>query len=302
MEIAEYFYSCPFWDAPILFNPRSLDDVAREREVEFVKIARELIGVIFAELFGIPEEEREFFRSCANTMTAFFGGAVEYTNDVAIEANNAASGIREYFSGIVQKRRKNPQDDFVSGMIEAQKQFNISEEEIISQGAIMLAAGKTTIIDQMCNNFFLLLNNPDILQAIRANRELLPNAMEEFKCIDPAVTFIFRVALADAVINGQQINEGEAVFISNHCANRDMSEAEAPHRIRVDHKGIRHLAYGYGAHYCIGARLARLQMQELFDCTIDLSPNLRLSPDRPPGRDHYSLSFSGFKTLPIICL
>ncbi|NER95926.1 MAG: cytochrome P450 [Symploca sp. SIO1B1] len=279
-----------------------LDDVAGEQEVEFVRrVAQVLPSTVLAELFGVPEQEREFFRRCANTMTAFFGGAVEFTNDVAIETNQAALSLREYFSEVIHKRRKKPQDDFLSGMIEAQKKFNLSEEEIISQAILMLVAGKTTTTDQICNNFFLLLNNPDILQAIRANPGLLANALEEFKRIDPAVTFLFRVAIADEVISSQQINAGEIVFISNHCVNRDMV-AEAPTQIRINRKGIKHLAYGYGAHYCMGARLARLQIQQLFTSMINRFPNLRLSPDHPPERDYYSVSFSGFKTLPIICL
>ncbi|NES73239.1 MAG: cytochrome P450, partial [Okeania sp. SIO2D1] len=132
--------------------------------------------------------------------------------------------------------------------------------------------------------------------------ELLPNALEEFKRIDPAVTFLFRVANADVVINGQQIYAGEAVFISNHCVNRDLPETENPEQICIERKGIRSFAFGYGAHYCIGARLGRLQIQELFASMIARFPNLQLSPKYSPERDHYSLAFSGFKTLPILCL
>lgn len=280
-----------------------LDDVAGEREAEFVtRVAQALPSTVLAELFCIPEEERELFCSCANTMTAFFGGGVECTNDVAIATNKAAVSLREYFSELIKKRRQNPQDDFISGMLEAQEEFKLSEEEIISQATLMLVAGTASTTDQICNNLFLLLNNLDILQAVRAKPELLPNALEEFQRIDPAVTFIFRVAIANEVINGQQINAGEIAFISNHCANRDLDEAEAPNRIRIDRQGIRHLAYGHGAHYCIGARLARLQMRELFTSMLDCFPNLQLSADSPPERNHYSLSFSGFKTLPIVCL
>jgi cytochrome P450 len=278
-----------------------LDSVAQDKEVEFVtQIAQVLPSTILAELFCIPEEEREFFRSCSNTMTAFFGGAVEYTNEVAVVTNQAAANIREYFSAIIQKRRKNPQDDFFSGIIAAQKQFDLSEEEIISQAIMMLVAGQVTTTDQICNNLFLLLNNREILQTIRSNPEILPNALEEFKRIDPAVTFLFRTAIADEVINGQLIKAGETVFISNHCVNRDMKESEASNEIHINRQDICHFAYGHGAHYCIGSRLGRLQIFELFASMINSFPNLQLSPDNPPERDHYSLAFSGFKTLPLI--
>ncbi|MBW4511712.1 MAG: cytochrome P450 [Scytonematopsis contorta HA4267-MV1] len=278
-----------------------LDDVAQNKEIEFVtQVAQVLPSTVLAELFCIPEEEREFFRSCSNTMTAFFGGAVEYTNEVAVETNQAALNIGEYFSAIIQKRRKNPQDDFISGIIAAQEQFNMSEEEIIAQATMMLVAGQVTTTDQICNNLFLLLNNREILQGVKANPELLPNALEEFKRIDPAVTFLFRAAVADEVINGQLIKAGETVFISNHCVNRDMKESEAPNQIRINRQDISHFAYGHGAHYCIGSRLGRLQISELFASMINRFPNLRLSPDNPPERDHYSLAFSGFKTLPLI--
>ncbi len=280
-----------------------LDDVVAEPEVEFVsQIARVLPSQVLAELFCIPQADRDFFRNCADTMTAFFGGGVAYTNDVAIQTNKVAVSLREYFSDLIQERRKRPQDDFISGMLEAQKQLSLSEDEIISQATLMLVAGQVTTTDQICNNLFLLLNNPDILQSIRANPELLPNALEEFKRIDPAVTFLFRVAKTDVVINGQQIYAGEPVFISNHCVNRDLPETENPEQICIERKEIRHFAFGYGAHYCIGARLGRLQIQELFASMIARFPNLQLSPKSPPERDHYSLAFSGFKTLPILCL
>jgi len=280
-----------------------LDDIAGEQEVEFVsQMARLLPSQVLAELFSIPEADRNFFRSCADTMTAFFGGGVAYTNDVAIKTNQVAASLREYFSDLIQQRRKNPQDDFISGMLEAQKQYSLSEDEIISQATLMLVAGQVTTTDQICNNLFLLLNNPDILQAIRANPELLPHALEEFKRIDPAVTFLFRVAKADTVINGQQIYAGEAVFISNHCVNRDLPETENPAQICIERKGIRNFAFGHGAHYCIGARLGRLQIQELFASMMARFPNLQLSHKHFPERDHYSLAFSGFKTLPILCI
>lgn len=274
---------------------RLLDPLEATGEMEFVtEVARVLPAAVLADMFGIPEEDREFFRQCSNIMTAFFGGAVEYTNEIAIECNAAACAIREYFRKVVEARRAAPQNDFITGMLEAQAKYNLTDDELISQATMMLVAGQVTTTDQLCNNLFLMLDTPGVYQRLVDEPELMRNAQEEFNRFDPAVNFIFRVAKERQIINGQRIDAGDTVFMAGHVVNRDPTLYDDPDVVRIDRENPRHLGFGHGAHFCIGAGLGRLQMEALFGAMTRRFPNLRFTPGKPPKRDHYSLSFSGF--------
>ena len=169
---------------------------------------------------------------------------------------------------------------------------------LVSQAIMMLVAGQVTTTDQMNNIMFQLLNNQDILDHVIQSPELVPKMIEEFKRLDPAVSFIFRVAKGDTMIGAQAIAKGETVFISTHCINRDESVFEKPGRAILSRKAHNHFSYGYGAHYCLGARLARMEITRLFQALLERHPKLVLG-EGGVERDHYSLSFSGFKKLPI---
>ncbi|MCA9538782.1 MAG: cytochrome P450 [Myxococcales bacterium] len=274
---------------------RLLEPLRKTGRSEFVTdIARVLPSTVLADLFGIAEADREEFRRCANIMTGFFGGSVDYTNDVARECNDATLVIREYFRKVLQDRKKQPRQDFLSGMLEAQRLYNLTDDELISQAAMMLVAGQVTTTDQICNNLFLMLDRPGVFERLVENPALVANAQEEFKRFDPAVTFLFRVARERQIINGQRIDAGDTVFMSGHCLNRDPELYDDPDVLDIERENIRHFAYGQGAHYCIGAYLGRLQMTALFTRMATEFPTLRFAPGTRPLRDHYSLSFSGF--------
>jgi len=139
---------------------------------------------------------------------------------------------------------------------------------------------------------FLLGTRPQDQDKLKARPELIYNALEEYKRFDPAVTFIFRVAKADTQIGDQEIKAGDSIFISTHCVNR--SNLSDGHEINIERENIQHMAYGHGAHYCIGAKLGRMEMNLLFQSLIKNYPEVRVSS---ATRDHYSLSFSGFSEL-----
>ncbi len=277
-----------------------LDPLEKNGEMEFVtEIARVLPSSVLADMFGIPEKDREFFRKCSNIMTGFFGGSVDYTNEVAIECNNAAIAIRDYFFDVIKERRANPQNDFLTHMLKAQEQYSLTDDELVSQATMMLVAGQVTTTDQICNNIFLMLNEPGAYAKLKANPELISSANDEFTRIDPAVNFIFRVATERMVINGQRIDAGDTVFISGHTINRDPEMFQSPDEIQLDRKRNRHMGFGHGPHLCIGASLGRMQMDSLIEAMVSRFPDLHFTPGKTPERDHYSLSFSGFKTIDI---
>lgn len=259
-------------------------------------IAKKLPATVLADLFSIEEHRREEFLHWSNIMTGFFGGASEYRDEDGIEVNEAAKKLKTFFETLISERKQNPGDDYVSLSIAAAGELGLAEEDLISQLIMMLVAGMATTTDQINNIIFLLASHPEIQSQVRSNPKLLAPALEECKRFDPAVTFIFRLARVDTVIGTQPIKAGDVIFISTHLINRDLPENERPYKLDI-HRRAPHFAYGHGPHYCIGAKLGRMEMIELFSQIFAKLPPFEIDPEKPSIRDHYSLSFSGFKEL-----
>jgi cytochrome P450 len=280
--------------------PGHIEDLVRSScrhgSIDFATdVAAKLPCIILADLFGIPEEDREHFYLRSNQMTAFFGGGTGYENADGIRVNAAAVGLREYFTGLLAARRERPQADFFSRMVQSADRLGLADDEIIAQGIMMLVAGQVTTSDQMCNIMHLFLQHDDLQETVRANPALVPAMVEELMRLDPAVTFIFRVAKAHTMIGTRSISPGDVIFISTHAINRDPLAFPDPDRIDLQREA-RHFSFGFGAHHCIGAGLARMEIYAVFSWLLQ---RYRLKPAGEAVRDHYSLSFSGFGTLPL---
>jgi cytochrome P450 len=268
--------------------------------IEIVEdLAKIIPSTILADFFHIPEEERTNFYEWSNNMTQFFGGASQYRNEDGIQVNNSASKLRNYFTDLVEKRRREPQDDFLSILLKNQTAFNLSDEEIVSQAIMMLVAGQVTTTDQFCNNLYALMTYPNALTNLQSGNFETDDAIDELNRLDPAVTFIFRVTKNDTVIGEQPIKAGDVIFISAHAVNRDARVFENPNECLLSRKNNKHLSFGFGGHYCIGAKLAQLEMKNSFNTLLTQLPNLRLIENDLPQRKHHSLAFSGFERLPL---
>lgn len=262
------------------------------------EVAKKLPSTVLADLFSIPENDRPQFLKWSMTMTGFFGGASEYRNEDGIEVNQAALNLKNYFSQLIEQRRQSFGEDYVSILVRMQKVIGLSDEDLISQLIMMLVAGMATTTDQINNIMFLLAERIDLQKDLKDNPSLIPQAIEEMKRFDPAVTFIFRVAREKTMIGNQPIEVGDVIFISTHAINRDLPANESPFEINI-HRKAQHFAYGHGPHYCIGAKLGRMEMQCLFQEILSSLPLFELDSEKEAVRDHYSLSFSGFKALPL---
>ncbi len=164
--------------------------------IEIVEdLAKIIPSIILADFFHIPENERNLFYEWSNNMTQFFGGASRYRNEDGVEVNNSASGLKNYFSELIDKRRKNPQDDFLSILLKNQKSFGLSDDEIISQAIMMLVAGQVTTTDQLCNNIYTMMTMPNVLADLRNDKLDFKEALDELNRLDPAVTLILHPML-----------------------------------------------------------------------------------------------------------
>lgn len=274
-----------------------LANCQHKKSMELVgDLAKVLPATILADFFAIPLEEREQFYVWSNNMTQFFGGYAQKNAD-AVLANQGASGLRDYFTHLIAKRRLNPENDFLSILLKYQSAFQLTDDEVISQAIMMLVAGQVTTTDQLCNNVFTLLSTENTLATLQSGAVKIEDAIHEFNRLDPAVTFIFRLAKCDTEIQGQTIKRHQAVFISSHAVNRDPRVFHQPHHCDITRKMNKHLSYGFGPHYCIGAKLAQLEMTETLQALLTQFPKLRLDENRAAIRKHHSLAFSGFEQL-----
>lgn len=278
-----------------------LVDLAGSRgHLDFAKeIAEPLPGIVLADLFCIDVEDREDFYNAAVAMTRFFGGAAQYNNEEGVKVNDAATYIREFFRKLLAKRKADPRKDFFTVLLANQAKFSLTDDEIIAQAVMMLVAGQVTTTDQLNNNMFQLLST-GTLPELQKNPALLPTAIEEFNRLDPGVTFLFRTVKQPVVLGGLSLKPEDVVFVSNHAVNRDPALFERPNACVVDRAKNPHFAYGHGPHFCLGARLARMQMLACFEAFVKKFPQLRLDPANEPVRNHYALSFSGFESLPLL--
>jgi cytochrome P450 len=278
-----------------------IESAGRADGIELVRqIALPLPNTVLADLFCIPPQRREDFYQWSNSMTQFFGGASEDVQSDAAAADLGAASLKAYFTELIAARRARPEGDFLSHLLKNQQAMGLDDSELISQAVMMLVAGTITTTDQICNNMYGLLTEGPALDRLRADPAILEASLEEATRLDPAVNFVFRVARRDANLGGASVKAGDLVFISNHAVNRDPAIFASPDSFRVDRAKNPHVSYGSGIHYCLGAKLGRIQMSALFGRLLQKFPRLRLDPESRPQRKQQSLAFSGFESLNLL--
>ena len=275
-----------------------IDGAARGEAIELVaQVALPLPCTVLADLFSIPAERRNDFYTWSNHMTQFFGGASEDIARDAGLANTGAGNLREYFTELIARRRQKPEGDFLSNLLQHQAAMGLDDSELISQAVMMLVAGSITTTDQICNNTYAMLTEGPPVARLRDEPAVLEAALEEATRLDPAVNFVFRVAKRDVELAGHTVKQGQLVFISAHAVNRDPAVFAQPDEFRLDRARNPHVSYGSGLHYCLGARLGRIQMSALWTQLFRRFPKLALNRNEAPRKKHESLGFSGYAAL-----
>jgi pimeloyl-[acyl-carrier protein] synthase len=207
--------------------------------------------------------------------------------------------IVAYFRDLVAQRRAVPTDDLISDLIAARDGTDrLSEDELLATCALLFFAGHETTVNLIGNGMLALLRNPDQLQLLCTQPELIDNAVEELLRYDSPVQRTFRLAAEDVQFGNQRIRAGEQVMVMLGAANRDPRRFADPDRLdllRVD--AAQHLSFGGGMHYCVGAPLARMEAQVALTTLLQRLPGLRLRDEAPAWRP--GLIFRGLRHLPL---
>ncbi|WP_136244409.1 cytochrome P450 [Mycobacterium intracellulare] len=258
-----------------------LDRVAEKGQFEVVEdFAYPLPVAVICRLLGVPlEDEPQFSRASALLAQALdpFSTITGVPAEVANERQQAGTWLRDYFHGLIDKRRSRPGEDLLSGLIAVEESGDqLTEEEIVSTCNLLLIAGHETTVNLIGNAVLAMLRNPGQWAALGADADRAPAIVEETLRYDPPVQLAGRIALADMVIGGVEVPAGDVMMLLLAGANRDPAEYDRPDVFDPDRKNLRHLGFGRGAHYCLGAPLARLEAGVALAAVAARFPNARL--------------------------
>ncbi len=253
--------------------------------------------IVIAEMLGVPPERRDDFKRWSDDIVATLGGPM-VGPEVAERGLRSATEMADYFRGVIEERRREPQEDLLSGLIAAEERGEVlSEEELLATCILLLAAGNETTTNLIGNGTLALLRYPEQLDLLQRDLSLVEPAVEELLRYDGPVQATGRVALEDIEIGGQVVQEGEIALTLLGAANHDPAVFAEPDELDVTRKDNRHVAFGYGIHFCLGAPLARLEGQIAFRSLLERFRNLRLVTDEVEWGGTFILR--GLKKLPV---
>jgi cytochrome P450 len=214
-------------------------------------------------------------------------------DDLLDRASTAYRELTDYFRGAVGRMRAGPGGDagLLAAMAAAQEQGErLSEGELYANAILLLNAGHETTTNLIGNGTLALLRHPDQMRRLCEEPTLLENAVEELLRFDSPVQFTSRIPTEDAELGGQRIAAGQSVMCVLGAANRDPAHFPDPDRLDLGREDIRHVAFGLGPHYCLGAPLARLEGAVAFSALLRRFPDLHLADGPPPEyRDNFNL-------------
>ncbi len=254
---------------------------------------------VICEMLGVPVEDHERFRGWSLDIARGLDAVLlPPESDVVRRSAASRRALAGYFRDLIAERRAAPRGDLLSALIAAEEAGDtLSEDELLATCILLLIAGHETTVNLIGNGTLALLRHPAELRRLREQPALIASAVEELLRYDGPVQRTARVAGADATIGGRTIGKGEMVMPFIGAADRDPAQFPDPDRLDIARADNRHIAFGWGIHFCLGAPLARVEGQIAIDTLVRRLPKLEPVTDAPEYRQ--SLTLRGLKTLPV---
>ena len=273
-----------------------LDAVSTDAFDLIAELAGPLPAIIIAEMLGVDSSRWEWFKHCSDTASYAFFNPLCSAQQRA-EGERSGEALNEYFLGRIEEIRSgSEQDNLISRMLNAEVEGEqLTTQEVVTQCNLLLIAGNITTTDLIGNGTHALLTHRDQWELLVDEPTLVTNAVEELLRFCPPVMNSGRIASSDAEFAGCPVERGESLSVSLGAANRDPAVCDDPDTLDIRRENPRHLSFGGGRHFCIGAPLARLEAQEAFLALIQRYPELHLSERAGERRD--MPVFSGFRSL-----
>jgi cytochrome P450 len=252
--------------------------------------------IVILEMLGVPAEDRDKFKVWSNALlepqldAAGFEQAVKHLTD-----------FTNYLRNLFAKRRAHPKDDLITGLLQAEEAGDkLSESELFSTMVLLIVAGHETTVNLIANAALALFRNPEQQAKLKADPTLMPTAVEEFLRYDGSVErALSRWATEDVNWKGHPIKRGDAVMLVLGSANHDHAKFAEPASLELGRDPNPHLGLGKGAHYCLGAPLARLETEIAMNSLLSRLPNLRLAIDESELKWRFLPGFRGLEALPV---
>ncbi|MYY02539.1 cytochrome P450 [Streptomyces sp. ATexAB-D23] len=279
---------------------RLIDAFVEKGEADLIhEFAFPLPIYAICDLLGVPREDQDDFRDWAGMMIRHGGGP---RGGVA----RSVKKMRAYLLELIHRKRENPGDDLISGLIRASDHGeHLTENEAAAMAFILLFAGFETTVNLIGNGLHTLLGHPDERERLQRSlaageSELLATGVEELLRYDgPVELATWRFATEPLTIGGQRVGEGDPVLVVLAAADRDPERFEGPDTLDLSRRDNQHLGYGHGIHYCLGAPLARLEGQAALATLLTRLPDLRLAGEPADLRWRGGLIMRGLRTLPV---
>lgn len=304
-----------------------LDTAQAKAEMDVIQdLAYPLPVMVIAELLGLPAGDRTYFKKWSDDLFAILGTVRHKPRHLLERAAQSLDEMTGYIRELSRKRRETPEDDLLTALLSAteddgascphphhtgssplhetgalvherESSSALTEEELVANINILLSTGHETTTHLIGNGLLALLQHPDQLQKLRAQPVLLASAVEEMLRYDNPVQITYRSAIEAAEIKGKLIHKGDLVNTILGSANRDPERFSNPNDFDITRSEGRHLSFGVGIHFCIGAPLVRLEAEIVFETILRRFPQIRLATETLEWQEHPI--FRGLKSLPV---
>jgi cytochrome P450 len=252
--------------------------------------------LVICEMLGVPAKDRDIFKEWSGDLARILDPIL--TPEIVERGHALIASMAEYFRGLIEQLRKNPQGNLLDAMIAAEEQGDrLSEEELLANCILLFGAGHETTVNLIGNGVLALLRHPEQLAKLQAKPDLIESAVEECLRYESPVQMTGREVRQEVEIGGVRISAGERLFTLIGAANRDPEQFPDPDRFDIAREDNKHLAFGHGIHFCLGASLARLEGQLAIGTLVRRLPGLKLETDTPQWREAFTLR--GLQTLPV---
>ncbi len=273
-----------------------LDIIVDKKEADFVEeFFAQIPGHVIGMLLGIPKPDRARLRIWSENIVQVF--EPERTAEHIQLAEDTTREFADYLLVLIEERRRQAEDDLLSELIHAESEGKLNRDELISTCILILAGGHGSTIDVSGNGLLALLRHPEQLRQLRQEPELIQTAVQEMLRYDPPLPYFHRFLAEDVEYKGVLYEKGTKFGILYASANRDPAQFPNADTFDIRREPNRHLAFGIGAHFCLGNHLARLNMDIMFSSVLKRMPELRLIDDNPEFRP--GITSRGLKTLPV---
>jgi len=254
---------------------------------------------VICEMLGVPVDDRERFKGWSLDIARGLDSVwLPLESEIPKRSGAARHAIGDYMRGLIAERRASPRGDLLSALIAAEEAGDkLSEDELIATCILLLIAGHETTVNLIGNGTLALLRHPEELRRLRETPGLITSAVEELLRYDGPVQRTARITSTEVTIGGRTIPKGEMVMPFIGAADRDPSQFPDPDRLDLGRADNRHIAFGWGIHFCLGAPLARVEGQIAIDTLVRRLPGLALVDAEPEHRQ--SLTLRGLKALPV---